>query len=229
MRRRGQDDHIHLVDHVLVGVEPRVLSILGHVHPRGRFRRPPALEGRQALVETIRKGIGHGDEPGVLVGIERLFGRACAAAAAADQTDPQGVAPRGMDVGHHVQRRGRRGRQGCRLLHERAARGLGVSHQVVSSESKVGQASVLAGQRGDGRELPPGTGDGNPFCQTHLRASTTGSSRAVVRSSVTAGTCPGRFSRHRQEPIPSAARRRLARVRPPGRSGAPRRRHGRYR
>ena len=40
VRRRGQEDDVDLVDHVLVGVEADVLAVLGHVDPASRRPSP---------------------------------------------------------------------------------------------------------------------------------------------------------------------------------------------
>ena len=68
VRRRGQEDEIDLVDHVLVAVEAGVLAVLGDVDARAD-RRPLRLE--RLLVEPILEGVGHGDELGVGVGGQR--------------------------------------------------------------------------------------------------------------------------------------------------------------
>ena len=71
MGRRGQDHQIHLVDHLLVGVEAAILAILGNIDPRPDAR---AFECGQAVLEPIGKDIAHGDQPGAAIRRERLFG-----------------------------------------------------------------------------------------------------------------------------------------------------------
>ena len=49
------------------------------------------LQALEALLQLILEGVAHGREDDVLVGLERLAGRAGAAPAAADEADPERV------------------------------------------------------------------------------------------------------------------------------------------
>ena len=57
----------------------------------------------QALLQPILEGIGHGDEPDMGIGGERLGCRAGAPVAAADQPDPQKIAAGRVQVWHSGQ------------------------------------------------------------------------------------------------------------------------------
>ena len=97
LRRRAEQHHVDAaVDQLLVGVEADEPVL-------GRRRRPSTptfsscLQVARLLLEPVLEGVGHGDELDVRVGGERLGGRAGAAAAAADQADPQHVAAGRVD------------------------------------------------------------------------------------------------------------------------------------
>ena len=152
VRGRGQEHHVDLVDHLLVGVEARVLAVPGDVDP-GAYGE--ALELGQAVLEPILEGVGHGDQPRAAVGRERLLGRAGAAAAAADQPDLDRAAARGVHHGHdqpveataapamaEVFRKSRRLDAGEeeRKPSSAGSRGRSVSHGVISFSSLENQS-----------------------------------------------------------------------------------------
>ncbi len=130
VRGRRQENQVDLVDDVLVGVEARVLAILGNIDSRANLR---ALEDREMLVEPILEGVGHGDKPGIGVGRERLLRRAGASAAAADQPDLDRAAAGGMD---------QRNRQTCRK-----ARGRRRDRRPFEKIATRGSKSVCSGHR----------------------------------------------------------------------------------
>ena len=108
-RRRGQQHHVHTgVDHLLVGVETD--EALGglHLHAAGEL----LVQAGVALLHLILKGIAHGHEDQVLVGLQRVAGGTGATPAAAHKADAKGVGVGGKGAISHQQ--GRRGKcQGC--------------------------------------------------------------------------------------------------------------------
>ena len=103
VRRRAEQHHVDAaVEQLLVGVEADEPMVGLDVDLAGDLL--VVLEDRQALLEPVLEGVGHGDELDVRVGGERLGGGAGAAAAAADQADAQHVAAGRV----HVRERGQR-------------------------------------------------------------------------------------------------------------------------
>src|SRR5262249_39271623 len=86
------------------GAEANEFGLRLDVHLGGDGR---LLEnGGEALFEPVLEGVAQGDELYVLVGGERVLGCAGAAAAAADQADPEPLAARRGYAGGGGQRRG---------------------------------------------------------------------------------------------------------------------------
>ncbi len=90
VRRRGEDHHVHVaLEHLLVGVEPGELPLLGHVDAVAEGPLQRAVAPGHALGEEV----GHRHELGVRVGGHGVAGGPRPAPAAANQADPQHVAP----------------------------------------------------------------------------------------------------------------------------------------
>ena len=86
-RRRGEYNEIHpAVDQLLVRVQPD--KLVRHVH----FFLMPLLEAVHGALDPVRKHVGHGGQLDIVIGRERLIGRAGATPTAADQPHPDGVA-----------------------------------------------------------------------------------------------------------------------------------------
>ena len=108
-RRRGQQHHINAgVDHLLVGVKTdKALGGL-HLHPTRKL----LIQAGVALLHLVFKGVTHGHEDQVLVGLQRVAGGTGATPAAAHKADAKGVGVGGKGAISHQQ--GRRGKcQGC--------------------------------------------------------------------------------------------------------------------
>jgi len=95
--RRGRQDHqVHVrVHHARVSVHADEAALGRHVHTVRMFLR----DALKASAEPVLEGVGHGGEPGVRAGVERLDRGAGAASAAADQADPYGPRPAGVRPG----------------------------------------------------------------------------------------------------------------------------------
>ncbi len=118
VRLRRQEDDIDLVDHLLIGVETDELALGRHVDLAGDLLL--ALEQRQARLQAVLEGVGHGDQLDVGVGRQCLLGRPGAAAAAADEADAQQVAAGGVDGAFEGQRAGDDGRGGLQEITTRS-------------------------------------------------------------------------------------------------------------
>ncbi len=96
VRRRSQNGHINVRgQYLLVGVEAGEAMVRADGHAVGRHLELLTQIG-QAGFEPVGEDVAQGGELHVLVGIQRLHGRAGAAAAAADQTHTQFVRTGGM-------------------------------------------------------------------------------------------------------------------------------------
>src|SRR5262249_34881908 len=108
----GQQDHVDAaVDHLLVSIEADELAVVLDVDLAGDLLL--TTKCAETLLDAIGKGVAHGDELDVLVGVERLGGGTGAAAAAANEADFQHVAAGGMRVLRDRQLRGGDGGSGC--------------------------------------------------------------------------------------------------------------------
>ena len=92
VRRRAQQDDVHAaLQELLVRVKPHEAAVGGDSDLRPRLL--VLFQMAQALLQPILEGVGHGDELDAGIGGKCLSRRAGAAIAAADQPDPQEVAP----------------------------------------------------------------------------------------------------------------------------------------
>jgi len=95
--------HIDERENPQVRIEPREFVLLRHVDPLGDCR--PAFflrrlrQVRVAFVESVPKGIRHGDEPNVVFGGKSLKSGARAPAAASNKTNPDRVVIEGSRRG----------------------------------------------------------------------------------------------------------------------------------
>ena len=85
VRRCGQQDHVHLIDHVLVGIEAHVLAFLGNVDTVRDVRL--ALERLELVGQLVGKGIRQCNQLHVEICTQGIGGCTTASASAAHQTD----------------------------------------------------------------------------------------------------------------------------------------------
>ena len=99
MRRRGQQDHIHMGDHLLVSLEAGEHRLRSDGNFWGKLRI--VLEAVQALLHPVEEGIAHGDELDILIRVEGLPDRPGPTAAAADEANAKDIAAGGIDLRRH--------------------------------------------------------------------------------------------------------------------------------
>ena len=166
-RRRREDDQVDpTVDHLLEGVEPDELPLGGNVDPGGDLGAPFILDGGEAALDAVAKGVAHRDQLDLAGGAQRLGGRPGAATTATDQPDANQVIATGVGAGEGGglgQQTGSDGGEGAAL--QKLPAGGGVVCLVLGHENETPEKRVrndrsnaeagLAHERGPARHSRP--------------------------------------------------------------------------